>query len=355
MVDYFIVGSGLAGIAFAEQALQHNKSILVFDNQSSHSSKVAGGIYNPVILKRFSGLSGAQQQLDEMNLFYRSVSHRLGQDFNHPMPVLRKFASIEEQNNWFAASDKPSLSPFLSTKLVTTKFPFIMSPFDYGEVWQTGFVDTKAFVKHYQQYLKGNGMLADATFEYDILETCDNSVSYRGLQARRIVFADGFGNRNNPYFNYLPLTGTKGELLIVRAPGLEIGSIIKSDVFIIPLGNHEYKVGATYQWSDKTETPTEDAKQELTEKLEKLISCNFKIVSHEAGIRPTVKDRKPLIGTHAEYKNIHILNGLGTRGVMLAPAMAKALFDHIESGVALPPETDIKRFTFSPRQMRRSP
>lgn len=347
MIDYLIVGSGLAGIAFAEQALQHGKSILVFDNHSSQSSKVAGGIYNPVILKRFSGLSGAQQQLDEMNLFYQQISSRLGQDFNHPMPVLRKFVSIEEQNNWFAASDKPSLSPFLSTKIVARQFPFIASPFDYGEVLQTGFVDTKAFVKSYQQYLKGNGMLADSTFEYDAIEATGDGVSYKSLKARRIVFADGFGIRNNPFFSDLPLTGTKGELLIVRAPELEIDSIIKSDVFVIPLGNHEYKVGATYEWTDKTETPTEEAKQELKEKLEKLISCNFEIVSQEAGIRPTVKDRKPLIGTHAEYKNIHILNGLGTRGVMLAPAMAKALFNHIENGVALAPEIDIKRFTLS--------
>jgi glycine/D-amino acid oxidase-like deaminating enzyme len=47
-------------------------------------------------------------------------------------------------------------------------------------------------------------------------------------------------------------------------------------------------------------------------------------MEHFAGVRPTVKDRRPLVGTHAEYSAIHILNGLGTRGVMLGPSMAKA-------------------------------
>jgi UDP-galactopyranose mutase len=53
MIDYLIVGCGLAGISFAEQALQHNKTILVLDNDSQSSSKIAGGLYNPVILVRF--------------------------------------------------------------------------------------------------------------------------------------------------------------------------------------------------------------------------------------------------------------------------------------------------------------
>jgi len=37
------------------------------------------------------------------------------------MPILRKFFSIEEQNNWFVASDKKNLAPFLSTNLITKK------------------------------------------------------------------------------------------------------------------------------------------------------------------------------------------------------------------------------------------
>ena len=50
MIDYLIVGSGIAGICFAETALQNNKTIIIYDNDSQNSSKIAGGIYNPVIL-----------------------------------------------------------------------------------------------------------------------------------------------------------------------------------------------------------------------------------------------------------------------------------------------------------------
>ena len=79
-------------------------------------------------------------------------------------------------------------------------------------------------------------------------------------------------------------------------------------------------------------------------KIKEIINCDFEIVGHFAGVRPTVKDRNPLVGTYSNHDSIHILNGLGTRGVMLGPAMAKALFENIEYRKSLDKAIDIKRF-----------
>jgi glycine oxidase len=116
-------------------------------------------------------------------------------------------------------------------------------------------------------------------------------------------------------------------------------------VFILPLGDDLFKVGATYNWKDKTDLPTEEGKIELIDRIKEIISCDFEIIEHYAGVRPTVRDRRPLVGTHLDFKNVHVLNGLGTRGVMLGPAMAKALFENIENDVSLDKEIDIIRFT----------
>jgi glycine oxidase len=347
MIDYLIIGSGLAGVAFAECALQRGKSILVFDNHSQQSSTIAGGLYNPVILKRFSGIAHAQEQLDQMNLFYKQVETRLGTKLNHPMPVLRKFVSIEEQNNWFSASDKETLSAFLSTQLVVKKYNGIDSPLGFGEVLQTGYADTHGLLVGYQNFLSDNSTFKSDTFDHSLLEINENEIRYQGKRFKHVVFAEGYGIHSNPYFNYLPLDGTKGELFIIKAPELELDVIVNTSVFILPLGDGLFKVGATYNWSDKTETPTAEGRAELIERIKEILQCDFEIISHQAGIRPTVKDRKALIGTHHIHKNLHILNGLGTRGVMLGPAMAKALFDHIELGSTLPREVDIKRFKIS--------
>jgi glycine oxidase len=344
MIDYLIIGSGLAGISFAEVALHNSKSILVLDNNSQSSSKIAGGLYNPVILKRFSEVWNAQEQLFVMNEFYTLLEEKLKCKVDYKRPIFRKFFSVEEQNNWFAASDKVNLSPFLSTKLITKKFAGIDSPYGYGEVLQTGYVDTALLLSEYRAYLKQKNLFLEESFDYGALQVEDDSILYKGIEAKHIVFAEGFGMHANPYFNHLPLDGTKGELFIIKSPQLDLDVIVNTSVFILPLGNDLFKVGATYNWKDKTDMPSEEGKTELIARIKEIITCDFEILEHFAGVRPTVKDRRPLVGTHHKYGLIHVLNGLGTRGVMLGPAMAKALFEHIENKIPLDIAIDINRF-----------
>lgn len=344
MQDYIIVGSGLAGIAFAETLLQQEKSFLVFDNNSQNSSRIAGGLYNPVILKRFSQVWNANSQLDTAHKFYKLVEQKLSVQLDFKIPIYRKFFSVEEQNNWFAASDKPNLAPFLSTKIIHKNYNGIDSPFGYGEVLETGYVDTLALLNQYHQYLKDNDWFSENAFDYSKLQVFEDHIQYENLKAKHIVFAEGFGIHSNPYFNHLPLDGTKGELFIIKATDLDLDVIINTSVFILPLGNNLYKVGATYNWDDKTSLPTAEGKEELIERIKETLNCDFEIVEHFAGVRPTVKDRRPLLGTHPDHKNIHILNGLGTRGVMLGPAMAMDLYNYIEYNSALDKSIDIKRF-----------
>jgi glycine oxidase len=344
MIDYLIVGSGLAGIAFAETASQHQKSFLVIDGHLQSSSNVAGGLYNPVILKRFTALAHAKEQLQTMHGFYKGIESKLGQQFDFRLPVLRKFASVEEQNNWFIAADKPGMADFLSTDLLSKKYTGIDSPYDYGKVNGTGYVDVSAFLEKYKEYLSSNHLLLTEIFDYNKLEINSTGIKYKNTTAVNIIFAEGFGVHANPFFKELPLDGAKGELLIIKAPGLSLDVILNTSIFILPLGNDLFKIGATYNWTDKTDIPTQEAKAELIERLREILTCDFEVIAHHAGVRPTVKDRKALIGTHADFSTVHILNGLGTRGVMLGPSMAKTLFEYIEFGIPIPRELDIKRF-----------
>ena len=218
------------------------------------------------------------------------------------------------------------------------------SPFGFGEVLQTGYIDTSLLLDKYKEYLINSNLLLEESFDYSLLEEEANGIRYKDILAKHIIFAEGFGIHANPYFKHLPLDGTKGELLVIKAPQLTLDVIVNTSLFILPLGNDLFKIGATYNWEDKTANPTEEGKNELIEKIKEIISCDFEIVSHFAGVRPTVKDRRPLVGTYSNHEAIHILNGLGTRGVMLGPAMAKALFENIEYQKPLDRAVDIRRF-----------
>ncbi|NMH27579.1 NAD(P)/FAD-dependent oxidoreductase [Flavobacterium silvaticum] len=345
MLDYIIVGSGIAGLCFAEIALEAGKKVLLFENDSLHTSATAAGVYNPIILKRYSVLSDAQEQLNVSRAFFSSVQNRLGVNLLTDIPVLRRFSSISEQNDWFQAMDKPGATPFMSNKLVPNSNAQIEASFGFGEVLQTGFVDTAKFVDTLRaDYIK-SGHLIKETFAYKWLELTNDSFAYKNFTAKKIVFAEGFGINHNPFFDVLPLAGTKGEILTVKIKNLAVKEIIKAGVFILPLGNDVYRIGSTYEWNDKTENPTEAAKEQLLQSLSELTKLPVELVDHLAGIRPTTTDRKPIIGSHPKHQNMNVLNGLGTRGVMLGPYCANQLFNYIESGIEINPQMDIARFS----------
>jgi hypothetical protein len=344
MYDYLIVGAGIAGLSFAEIALQNNKSILVFENNSQNSSIVAGGMYNPVILKRFSGVWHANSQMEFLNVFYPKVEKRINCKIDFKLSVFRRFSSIEEQNNWFVAADKINLSPYLSTSIAYQNFNGINSCFGFGEVFKTGYLNTSLYLDLYRKFLFDVNCLKFETFDYSAIIMHSNFVEYNGFKCKNIIFAEGFGMHQNPFFQYLPLDGTKGELITIHAPTLELDVILNSSIFIIPIGKKYFRVGATYNWSDKDALPTSDGLDELLFKLRDILTCDFTVVEHVAGVRPTVRDRRPLVGTHAEFSSLHLLNGLGTRGVMLGPFLAKQLFESIENGIPLDTEINFRRY-----------
>ena len=345
MKDYIIVGAGLSGTSIAYRLEKAGKSFVVFDDGSQEASKVAGGFMNPVILKRFTMAWKADEHLEKAYSFYSDMEKHLGKEFLGPLEVFRRFSSVEEQNNWFAAADKPRLAPFLDTKLVPQVNEHVPGKFSFGRVLKTSRIDPRYMLESYSEHLRKKGWLEKDTFEYDHLRVSSDQITYKNITAKNVIFCEGFGLQKNPFFNYLPLRGNKGEYIIIKAPGLDLEVGVKSSIFIFPAGGDHYAVGATYSNTDKTPGPTTEARQELVEKLKDLISVEFEVVDQVAGLRPSTIDRRPLVGRHPEFSNLYTCNGFGSRGILIAPSISEELLDFIEEGKDLDPETDISRFT----------
>lgn len=113
----------------------------------------------------------------------------------------------------------------------------------------------------------------------------------------------------------------------------------------MPVGGQQFRMGATYDWNNLDETPTEQARQELCGKLEQIYSGDYRIVRHEAGIRPTTHDRRPVMGMHPEHQQLGIFNGLGSKGCMLGPYFARLFAASFRDGAALNfPEVSLNRY-----------
>ena len=343
-VDYIIVGLGLAGLAFSEQLLKNNKSFLLFEDGSQQASRVAAGVYNPLVLKRFTKVWDAADQLTIALPFYRELEERFQVKLDYKLDILRVFKSVEEQNNWFHISDRPFFTDYMIPEVLKNANPYVIAPYDYGRMTNTGKMDIALLLHIYRSYLENQNALIPERFDHNAIQFSEHSIQYQNIQAGRIVFCEGYGIKDNPFFRNTGLQEAKGELLTIYAPGLGVTDILKSLVFVLPLGNDYYRVGATFNWADKTNMPSVKGREELLEKLRKVIRVDFEVTDQSAGIRPAVKDRRPLLGRHPVYRQLAILNGLGTRGVMLAPKMAKLLYEHLEFDTALPPEVRFDRF-----------
>jgi glycine/D-amino acid oxidase-like deaminating enzyme len=105
-----------------------------------------------------------------------------------------------------------------------------------------------------------------------------------------------------------------------------------------------YLVGATYENEFDSVEPTEKMLNELKRRLNKVLELEYTVVEHFAGIRPTVKDRRPLIGQHGDHQNLWIFNGMGSKAYSLAPLLSKELADSMVNNAPLHPEINYTRY-----------
>jgi glycine oxidase len=344
MIDSIVVGYGLAGFNIAWQLKQHQKSFLILSDPSYRSaSENAAGIFNPTVLKRYTmaweGLTFTHFAL----AYYKQIESEFNTKLFYSLPIHRHFYNEGEQNHWTVASQQAGLSHFLNPTIKMNTEPTLKNHSGYGIVEKLGKLEIQKMLSAFKQRIPSN-RFKEEEFDYTLLKILKDKISYAGVEARNIIFCEGFGLKKNPWFNYLPLTGSKGEYLIVKAPLLKRKQILKGSVFVTPIEENLFWVGASFSHKDKSATPTEKGRNWLQEQLDKMLNTPYEIIDHAAAVRPTVVDRKPLLGVHPFYSNLFLFNGLGTRGVLMAPLLSKWLFEFITQKKQLPAEVAINRF-----------
>lgn len=342
MEDYIIVGCGLAGVHIAHELDKRQLSYTVFDNSEIAASVIAGGVINPLILKRFTKAWQADVFIPTAVKTYRELEQKLNCSLIEAKPIYRKIKTVGEQNDWFTAADKPSLQAYMNPKL--QELDSLPNAYKFGEVLQSYQVNTSKLITAYQQKLRNDHQLIADNFDYAALNIYKHHVEYKGLQARKIIFCEGYGTLKNPYFNNLPLIGNKGEYLIAKIPDLHTEVIVKTALALIPLGNAYYKFGASYNRDFTSLDSEEDKREFLIKKLEEIINLPYSIESIDVGVRPTVLDRRPLLGQHKTHPQLLICNGFGSHGIMMAAQLTQWLIAFDQDHNPLPKVVNVQRY-----------
>jgi glycine oxidase len=344
-VDYIIVGLGVAGSCFALKLLQEKKSFLVIDENKFNASSVAVGIYNPVVLKRFSLIWRAQKQIDLLHSYFQSFEKLLGGNYLHAMPTYRILSDDNEIHAWTKKSSLPELIPFIDSKIQKEVPAIIHAPNGFAEVKQTGRVELGKCIHDFRRYLVEQNLLIQEKFDFNQLKISDDKIEYQDIESPKIIFSEGFGIKENPYFNYLPIIGVKGEVLKIKLENEVPFGIWKAHNFLLKTEPGMGLTASTYDRDDLSPEPTEKGKNEIIARLQEIYSGEFEVIEHLAGIRPTVLDRRPVIGAHPKFHNLYLLNGMGTRGTLLGPDMTEELYAFIEHHQPIDKESDLRRFT----------
>ncbi len=301
-----IIGQGLAGTILAHTFLQKNIQVQIWNSPESHftSSVAAGGIFNPITGRKLEETWLATELFDYLFPFYQNLSTTLSTSFFHPMPLFRPFAN-EESKNWLIARQSEIDHAFLEWS-------------DEG-VWvkKTGWLDVPKFLQYSKSYFSEMGIYQERMFDF--------SQALPEELFSQIIFCEGFHAKSqNPYFGQLPFLPAKGEILLFKNESIQEESILNKNGFILPIGHHEFKVGATYRWDDLSENPHTDAINDLEKKLQSFGVSDYEVLKVICGVRPATQDRRPFVGFHPNLP-CAIFNGFGSKGVSLIPYFANEM------------------------------
>jgi glycine oxidase len=329
--DFILVGGGLAGCCLAWELYRQNKKIVVIAEEENRSTLVAAGLFNPITGKMLSKTWQAEKLFPRLNQFYKEIEKQTHASFFVEQPLYRPFISIEEQNTWMALTEDPGIKPFIQQiYLGTGGYAGVKDNFGGIVVKQAGFIRTETFVKATKDFFISINAWKTEKLNYDKITFTNNNthVSYKELEADKIIFCEGVNSLKNPWLGWVPIKPLKGETLTIETD-ITNQVLVNRGVYAVPqLFRGTFKIGATYD-HQITKEITEKGKIELCEKWENICKAPYRILAQDWGIRPTSTDRKPIIGLHPENKTIGIFNGLGTKGVTLAPYAAKVFTDFL--------------------------
>jgi len=343
--DFIIVGQGLAGTMLAHELLKAGKTIVVVDSSKPQkASAVAAGLVNPVVFRRLTQSWLIDDLYPRLEQTYAELEVLLGCRIYYPMKI-RKLFGLGEASFWKKKVEENKLNGYLNVEPDYSSYPDVYTEHGSGWVEKSGRVDLNALLSRFRNYLLEKSQLIDEQFDFDKLKFVGDEVLYEGLQAKKIIFCEGHRGAQNMFFKNIEFKHTKGEVLSVETKDYNAEFILNKAFFLMPVGNREFRVGATYDWNNLDEIPTSGAREELCTKLEQVFAGEYRISDHQAGIRPTTHDRRPVAGLHPTFPQVGIFNGLGSKGCMLAPYFAVQLADVLTGASGdLMPEVNVSRY-----------
>ena len=324
-----IIGGGLAGYFLAANLVKAGRTVTLIHNpNNTGASGVAAGLVNPLTGRQYVLTWKALAFLDALDNFLKDPLFTPLEAHYHRTPVFRPFPDIYSSNEWVAKTAWPGYENLTATEYNSWRPDLLHNPHGGMLHLRSGWLDIPAFLHSLNHILSDTGYFTEkkAQVGYESILPDAQEILIEGTKQSyaNLIFCEGIQAIHNPWFrvNIIPL---KGQVLTVKSEGPS-ERILSSGVFMIPLSTREYRLGSTYERSFQAEGPDEWGKNELLTEVKRWwIPPVEQVLKHDAGLRPTTLDRMPILGRHEEFRNLWIFNGLGAKGVLQGPGLARLL------------------------------
>lgn len=351
---FLIIGCGIAGAAFSRELRKQDIDFTILDpcNQNS-ATFISGGLLNPVTGRKYAMQWHIHELLKTANCFYTEMEDYLQSQVVRQIDILKIHKSSAGAEDWYRDKEK-----------ILERNPFVTDDVDFSEmktflhcehgglrIRQSKVVDVKNLLAAYQHKLYSENILKKKEFQGSGIQIKKNEIIYDGGFYTHLIFCDGVQALLNGYFDWVAFKPAKGECFLIQCNELPQNYIYQKGIMLIPIDKNIFWAGATNTWNNLQAITSQEGKNDLENQLKHLLKIPYRIIDHKAAIRPTIKDRSPVIGAHTQYKNVFIMNGMGTKGLLLAPYYAPILLQHILTQAPVPKEVNVLRFAHQFKQM----
>lgn len=304
----------------------------IYDQGAVNSaSSVSSGIINPVTGPKYVKSWMIEDLLPEAKELYTAIEKDINIPIVHNREIWRHLNDIKAENVWDSRMEDPSYQRYVSRPdHHEAKLDLFKNAHRFGIVTGGLHLDVKKMITALNLRWKEQEILIEETFDESQIEIIEDGYQYKERKYRQVILAQGHRGASSQLFDTDTYRPVKGEVLLVRIEGLGMEEIVKFGKFIMPLGDNIYWIGSNYQHDFANSLPDTEQSTALYAFLDDELGLPYEIVEHQSGIRQATKFRRPLIGEHQKHKGLYLFNGLGTKGISLAPYFSRALIQSIQ-------------------------
>lgn len=339
-----IVGQGLAGTALAWRLWERGVPFVIADrDEPLTSSKVAAGLITPITGMRLTVSWRYALFYREALQFYRACGRRLGRRFLFPRGYVRLPKNEKELKRWEKCRQDPAAARFIHSREPHLD-PAVFQPAEHGfQQRHAAWLDTNAFLESSRRFFEAESCWIKADVRPEEVQEDADGAAWRGRHFSHVIWAQGWQGAQHPLFAWVPFQSAMGTILTVEAALKGERRIVNRGCWLLPRNDGTLRAGSTYEWAfDDPHVPSPELVQKLQDTLDTVLRVPVRVLAAHTAVRPIVKDRQAVMGAHPGHPRMVFFNGLGSKGSLRAPWLARHLVEHLLDGAALDAAFDLQ-------------